>query len=401
MKIMAAWWRGLLTLAILASAGCSSQEAKMAITDVRPEAAIPVGAVQPFAQDARENIARRILQLDAQVKPVTDQMLRTLNEVMDDACSAIGKLRRKEEGGWDRAYAVAALHCVDSALLNHGFLYPDAGGVDLLADGLTPFHISTDRRRFFEAQPSNRRRAAMIAQRFPGPFYVLDCDTASLVYLGVAERANLPLHLVAIPSFNRKAGHAFVRWREGSHYLDWETMEGRVTTDDFYRAEWKITPAEIKAHSALTDLTSGQVMGCEHYLLAIQYERRGDFEKALRELSVALELYPECLDARREFAWDMATGIGVLRRNNEEAIANALAVLRLVDDPDARDTLAAAYASAGMFDLAVKEEKAALVDGARSSDAKAGYQQRLALYQQHTAYRRSGPAHEAAGEFKP
>lgn len=350
---------------------------------------------------AADNIARRILNLDAQVRPVSDEMVQTVNGVISDACVRIAQLPRKQGGEWDRAYAVAALKCIDATLLDHGFLYPDVGNVGLLADGLTPFQMDAARRNSFAAQAHNRRRAAMIAQRFPGPFYVLDCDTASFVYLGVGEQLNLPLRLVAIPSFNRLPGHAFVRWREGSHYLDWETMDGMATTDNYYLTDWKITPAEIKANSALTDLSTDQVIGCEHYLLALQYERRGDFEQALRELSTALELYPENLDARAEFAWDTATGFGVSLRKNADAITDALQVLQLVDDPDARDTLAAAYASAGMFDLAVQEEKAALVHGARSSQAKPGYERRLALYREHTPYRQSAAAYEHATASKP
>jgi hypothetical protein len=378
--------RVLLAFAVLMLAGCSSQWAGMT------EAGVPIdGTGAPSGDHASENIARRILQLDAHVKPVTDEMFQTLNAVMDDACAAIGKLHRKRDGQWDRQYAATVLKCIDVTLINHGFLYPDAGGVDQLADGLTPFQMSPAQRPSFEAQPHNRRRAAMIAQKFPGPLYALDCDTASFVYLGVADQLHLPLHLVVIPTFNRRSGHAFVRWREGSHFLDWETMDGVVTTDDSYVKAWKITSAEIKAHCALTDLSSRQVIGCEHYLMAIQYERREKFEEALRELSIALELYPQSLDARREFAWDTATGAGVRLRDNAGAITDALFVLRLVDDPDARDTLAAAYASAGMFDLAVKEEKAAIVNGARSRESKSGYKQRLILYQQHTAYRQSAP----------
>ena len=345
-----------------------------------------------LTNNAPENIARRILKLDAQVRPVTEEMARTLDEVMSEAGAAIARLPRKQDGAWDRAYAVAALRFIDAALINHGFLYPATGNVGLLADGLKPFQMDGPQRRLFEAQAHNRRRAAMIEQRFPGPFYVLDCDTASFVYLGVGEQLNLPLRLVTIPSFNRQPGHAFVRWREGPHYLDWETMDGMATTDDYYVTVWRITPSEIKARSALADLSIGQVIGCEHYLLAIQYEQKGDFEQALRELSTALDLCPENLDARAEFAWDTATGPGVRERDNAGAIADALYALRLVDDPDVHDTLAAAYASAGGFDLAVKEEKLALVNGARSSNAKTGYEGRLRLYQQHTPYRQSEPS---------
>jgi tetratricopeptide (TPR) repeat protein len=129
------------------------------------------------------------------------------------------------------------------------------------------------------------------------------------------------------------------------------------------------------------------VLGCEHHLLAVQYERQKDYNRALHELSLALELCPQNVDARREFAWVAATAPGVRDRRAAEAIAHALFVVRLADDPDAHDTLAAAYASAGMFDLAVKAERAALSHSERALEFKADYTRRLRLYERSTAYR--------------
>ena len=389
-----------VTFAGLLTAGCSSQSPEAVTATLQPkEPAVNAAPGQPTL-DAPENIAVRILKMDAQVKPVTDQMFQTLKEVMDDACGAIGKLRRKPNG-WDRPYAEAVLRCIDAALINHGFVYPDAGGVDQLADALTPFQMSDARRPAFEAQKHNQRRARLIAERFPGPFYSVDCDTAGFIYLGVAEQLNLPLHLVTIPSVSPHSGHAFVRWREGSHFLDWETMDGSARTDEFYIKEWNIDPAAINAQSALTDLTVGQAIGCEHYLLAIQWERRGNHEPALRELSTALELHPQDLDARREFAWVTATGTDVRLRNNAKGITDALLVVKLVDDPDAHDTLAAAYASAGMFDLAVKEERTAISKSPASIGSRPAYRQRLELYQHQTVYRQSAPNHAPAAASQP
>ncbi len=418
MRFRQALLRGFLAFAPLVSAGCSSHSpgttavgmssANPAVNRALAQPAdnstrlvLPDEAAHPAGNGASANIARRILELDAQVKPVTDQMVRTLDDVMKDACAAIGELHGKPDRRRDRRYARAALKCIDDTLIDHGFVYPDAGGVDQLADALTPFQMSAARKHAFEANPHNRRRAAMIAQRFPGPFYALDCDTACFLYLGVAAELGFPLHLVTIPAFNRRPGHVFIRWGEGFHSLDWETMDGVVTTDDFYLKEWKISSAEVRAQCAMTDLSAGQVIGCEHYLIATQYERRGNFERALRELALAFELYPENLDARREFAWATATGQGVRFRHDAEAIADAQFVLRLVDDPDARDTLAAAYASAGMFDLAVKEEKAALRNAQRTGASKPGYQQRLNLYEHHTVFRQSEPAQEHTQRLQP
>jgi tetratricopeptide (TPR) repeat protein len=231
----------------------------------------------------------------------------------------------------------------------------------------------------------------------------VDCDTACFIYLQVAQQLDLPVRMVTIPAFNRKPGHAFVRWREGSHFLNWETMDGIVTTDDHYVKHWDIDSAEIKAGCALTDLSPDEVLGCEHYLLAIQFERLGDAEQALSELSTALALYPHNLDARREFAWATATSGDFRVLDHADAIGDALYVLSLVDDPDARDTLAAAYASAGRFDLAVKEEQAAIAKAARLGQAKPDYKERLRLYQQGIAYRqpKSAPTSERVLKTSP
>jgi tetratricopeptide (TPR) repeat protein len=343
---------------------------------------------QAFRDAAGTNTtACRILRLDAEANPAkaaTDQMWQVLHAVTVDADVAIRKLRPNPNGRWNRRHAEAVLRCIDTSLIDHGFVYPDVGGVDQLADSLRPFQMSRARRPFFELQPPNRRRESIIAERFPGPFYAVDCDTASFIYLEVADRLNLPLHMVLIPAHDQKPGHAFIRWREGSQYLDWETMNGEVTTDADYVKQWGIRSPEIKAGCALADLSADEVMGCEHYLLAVQYERLGEIETALRELSRARELAPRNLDVRRQFAWEAATVGQPGSPRSAEAIDSAMFVLSMVDDPDARDTLAAAYASAGNFDLAIKQERMAIAHGAHDRRAKFGYEKRLQLYEQHT-----------------
>ena len=164
-------------------------------------------------------------------------------------------------------------------------------------------------------------------------------------------------------------------------------MDGVAKPDEFYLKEWRIHASEIKAKSAMTNLSKEQVLGCEHYLLAVQYERLRNHELALQELSKALELGPQNLDVRREFAWITATGSGVSVRNHPEAIAHALFVLGITKDPDTRDTLAAVYASAGMFDEAVREVRKAISDTSTSKESRITFKKRLQLYQQKTAYR--------------
>lgn len=418
MSMSRTWRNALLALAILVAGGGWSRsadapppcprsvEASIAgdrgTPASRPTTSASVAAGRgDFEIDVSNNIAGLILRLDAQVKPVTDAMRSKLEQALKDACAEVVKIERKRTGRWDRRYVEAVLKAIDGVLIHHGFVYPPEGAVDQLVDSLVALQLSEARRGSYEQLPHNQRRRNAMKERFPGPFYVLDCDTACFIYLGVADALRLPIHMVLVPSRNRRPGHAFVRWREGSRSLNWETMDGAVRPDEYYIKEWKIRTAAIDARSALADLTTTQVLGCAHYLLATQHERRKEHDRALAELATALELHPQNLDVRRQFAWLTATGIGVADRDDAAAIANALFVVRLADDADARDTLAAAYASAGAFDRAIEQQRAAIASGTGSVEAQLGFRQRLRLYQQHTAYRQAGAKAPVAGGSEP
>lgn len=344
-------------------------------------------AASPATTSTSSNsVVRRVLELDARLQPVSGEMLEVLDDIVREATRAIDELGSPKKPRWNRAHAESVLRRIDEVLLRRGFLYPATGTVDQLADSLRPFQMPTEQRRRFASHPANGRRSSMIAARFPGPFFLADCDTASLLYLAVAERSGLPLRLVTIPALNRRAGHTFVRWREGTHHLNWETMDGRVQPDEFYLTEWKIRPAQIESGCALVELTTDEVLGSAHYQLAIQHERRRDYPAAVESLSSALALFPHHLDARREFAWLTATAPGLQARDLEAALSAARDVARIAGDADSRDTLAAALAAAGRFDEAAAEERAALTDHNLPARERSGYQRRLELYLHLTPY---------------
>lgn len=363
---------GLLALVLLGIAGVRAPAA-----DAFPS---------PAAQS--NSVVRRVLEIDARLTPVTDAMLGVLDEVINDAAKAITELGpRRKPARWDRARAETTLRRIDAVLVRHGFLYPAIGTVDQLAESLRPYSMPADQRRRFVSHPANGRRSEMIAARFPGPFFLADCDTASLLYLAVAERSGLPLRLVVVPAMNRRAGHTFIRWQEGTKHLNWETMDGRVQPDSYYINEWKIRPNQIEAGCALVELTAEEVLGCGHYQLAIQYERRREYATALESITTALGLFPRHLDARREFAWLTATAPELPSRNLEAALSAARDVVRLAGDADSHDTLAAVLGAAGRFDEATKEQREALSDRNLPERQRLGYRQRLELYLRRTPYR--------------
>jgi len=343
-----------------------------------------------------ENVAIRFLKMDSSVEHVNPEMFKTLNDVMDDACSRIKTLPRLGPGEWDPVYAESALRSIDDALVSHGFVYPDVGGEDLLADGLTPFQMKPARRISFEARDENLRRKAAIERRFPGPFYPVDCWITCLIFLGVADLLNLPIHVIDLPGFDGQHGHNFVRWRQGVNFVDWETTLGCVEPDELYRANWNISADEIKTGSALTDLTPGQILGHYQATIAMVYANHGDFERALAELQESLRLCPHNLFACGDYGWYTAAAAKLRRRDYPGAIAVTKFSLGIVDDPDTRDTLASLYASEGRFSLAVDEERLAA-----SESSVPDYKARLKLFQHHEAFRETQESPNTNLEFKP
>jgi hypothetical protein len=335
----------------------------------------------PLVARASDDVVVRILKMDAEVRTVNQQMFKTLDEVMNDACSRIKKLHKSGAGAWDPVYAESALKCIDDALVAHGFIYPDKGVVDLLADTLTPYQMTESRRPSFEGHPANERRLAAIAARYPGSFYVADCDTGCFIYLGVAERLSLPIHFIDLPGFDGHAGHNLVRWREGSHFIDWETTDGCTMPDDFYKSKWKVSPAQLKARAVLTDLTTEEVFGYEHLLVSIQFARRSEYGRAISALVTSLKMYPQDLLACNNYAWYIAVAPTLEKRDHQDAIRRVRFVLNLVNDPNVHDTLAAVYASAGNYGRAIVEEEIA------SKTKFPRYLDRLKQYRHHKPYR--------------
>lgn len=364
--------------------------------------ALAVDGVEPgpASPGTKGNIAFRLLDLESRVATVTGAMRRELGEVLDEAVVEVARVDRARAGRGgsaarprrrDRARVLEMLAAIDVVLVRRGFVHPAGGAVGLLSEALTPFHMGDGERGAVEARAENARRRDMIAARFPGPFHAIDCDTAASLYMGVGERLGWPLHMVLVPSRNRQRSHVFVRWREGARRIDWETTEGRERVGDGIGdgggrregAVWAGPEVEVEVGIA-------EVPGCGHYLVAVQLERRGEGVAGLRVFAEALAVFPGHLDARRQLAWNLATLPDLPGRDVGAAVAHAREVVRRCGDADARDTLAAAYAASGRFDLAVREEKAAIADSEASDMARAGYRFRLGLYQRSEVYRQPG-----------
>ena len=119
------------------------------------------------------------------------------------------------------------------------------------------------------------------------------------------------------------------------------------------------------------------------------FMRKGDYVRALSDLQRAAYTKSEKGDdALNLLAWLRATCPDAKMRNGEEAVELAIKACELSNWKDwgIIDTLAAAYAEAGNFEQAIKYQTQ-VMQMINSSGDDSRIKDRLALYEQHKAYR--------------
>jgi tetratricopeptide (TPR) repeat protein len=122
------------------------------------------------------------------------------------------------------------------------------------------------------------------------------------------------------------------------------------------------------------------------------YRDQGAFGPAAADFREAIRINPKLGRAYLSAAWLMATCPDSKYRDPEKAVSAAEKALDLDGDKDYRylDTLAAAQANAGQFDLAKATVAKALAAAPKSDSSRV--RQRSQLYESGRAYREGAPA---------
>jgi tetratricopeptide (TPR) repeat protein len=117
------------------------------------------------------------------------------------------------------------------------------------------------------------------------------------------------------------------------------------------------------------------------------YAELGEYGRAIADFQQALALDAQSADAYRSLAWLLATCPDAQYRNPHEAVAAAQAAMKIAaaGDPFMLDTLAAAYASGGQFDQAVRLQEEAIANVPESFAQP--FNSRLALYRAKQPFR--------------
>lgn len=119
--------------------------------------------------------------------------------------------------------------------------------------------------------------------------------------------------------------------------------------------------------------------------------RAGRLDAALTHYHIAVRMAPDDIGSLAGLAWVLAVHPQETTRDAEAAVRLAERASRLAREPDTAtlDALAAAYASAGRFDRAVRTAEKALAAARNTGDAERmqGVTERLELYRNDTPYR--------------
>jgi hypothetical protein len=303
-----------------------------------------------------DTIGHRFLDSEVGAGDVTTAMYAILDALIDESIAVLKPYTPGLPAAQAKQFAVDSLKSIDCILLRHGFVYPGHGLVQLLSDGLGPtMYQDTIDLWELRHQIHNIRRQKFIDARASGPFYVVDCDVASFIYLAIAEVMKYPVHLVEIPR------HNFVRWQFDSNaYVDFETMDGAETDDDYYKANWGIPETFVGRGGILETMNEKQTIAYHDAAVAVSWSWRGD-------LARMVELYLQSIatDATHSFAlnnlaWFYAAVPKTELRDGAKAVEYGLRSVAILADGDTLDTLACAYAQNGDFMRAIEVETDAI-----------------------------------------
>jgi|SRR5580700_347704 hypothetical protein len=297
-------------------------------------------------------IAHEMLDNEAALGAVTQDMFNLLDDVIDWSKAALPERNPSQYANLTDADASAVLHTIDKVLYTHGFVYPgfEMGWVDLLSDGLTPRTLNATELQSVRQMAENNRRLPDIDRLAPGPFYLVDCDIASFLYLAVADQLGMPLSMVNLPD------HDFVRWNLGSNkHLDFETMYGADEDDNHYHDHGQ-TPGSIEAGLFMSSWTRSETLGYHTAIVASKWADMNDFQRERDTGVYAVALYPAFPNAWNQIAWADVMSNNPAIRKAPSTLTEAQKSIVPFAYANNLDTLACAYAEGGRWDLARQTE---------------------------------------------
>lgn len=333
-----------------------ADDAKTAFRIIDPDEDRVATGDAPKPPRKLETFAHRVLDIDSGEARAASEKYALLDGIIDDARHRITYDPGVRDPDERIKQAERILRQIDEVLTDHNFLYPPEGyDVTSLRAALAPQRYDKEQLERILRVGFNKRRVDHARAHADQPFYIIDCDISSFVFVAVGDALGIDLHLVDLPD------HMFVRWElsDGGH-VNWDTTEGAVVSDKEYASDYSMKKRLRKRRVYLSSMTEREAEGFAYFLRGQRFEDREQPAKAIADMEKAHELYPQSTQAASELAWLYATVAGVDETKRKAALKLAQSALDL--EPQCAnfwDSSAAAHAANGDFAHAARDARKA------------------------------------------
>jgi tetratricopeptide (TPR) repeat protein len=154
-------------------------------------------------------------------------------------------------------------------------------------------------------------------------------------------------------------------------------------------AYWKMGQNEMALNDFNRVIGSGKItqgiLSRVYMSRGVIYGQKGQYAQAMNDYDMSIELNPKDAWAYNNKAWILATCPDPNYRDGKKALIHALKAVAIKKNTANLDTLAAAYAEAGEYEMAVKTEKEA-ISICSNADMKKKFETLVEAYKQGITY---------------
>ena len=290
--------------------------------------------------------AYKLLKLEGSVRQIPPDAMALLRGVLDDATNAaIQKYRHPQTP----AEAIAALEAIQLALVKHNFIQPpeEKDWPNTIGIAFEPLQLSAAELDALLAFSDNVVREPYVDRA--KPFYFVDCDMGSQLFMAVGERLGWDIRLVELPQ------HNFVRWHlTGNIKINWDWTHGQSIADSDYPSKYD----DVRLQQVyLRSLAQAESWAYYVGLIASEATKPADAERLFLEAVTVIPHHPLTLN---NFAWLYATN-PEFKSKSGVAVAYALAAWSMRPaHGNFADTTACSLSVNGQKALAIAVEEFAI-----------------------------------------
>lgn len=279
----------------------------------------------------------QLLELEATVRLVPPGSFELLRKVIDKATIAASAAHPAPT---NRAEALRVFEAIQATLAGFNFLQP-ANKADwpmTMAAALQPLYPSEQELDAQLAFPDNQKRVRHFDRS--KPFYYVDCDAGTQVFLAVAQRLGWDLRQVDVRH------HTFVRWHLPSGELvNWDWSHGESHPDDAYLSNSALDQNLRQRGVFLRSYSRAESNAYYRGLLGAFGTQQPESQRLLER---AMDEGPHIAMTQNNLAWAYALQPDASRENLDLALSLGLAALSVSPlDGNRADTLACVLAARG------------------------------------------------------